>query len=368
MATGADNPQSIDMVPVENLLLDHANPRLSSGVDGPSQEALLKEMYQRYHLDDLIWSLAKNGYFSEEPLIAVESGTSPAGDKQYTVVEGNRRLAALRILLFEHDRKLVDLDGLPKPSMEVLEKLNPVPVKVYSSREEIVPYMGVRHIVGVRPWGSLSKARYIRHLRERGVSIPEIKGMVGIRRGDVVQRWLLALYVLEQANKVADEPWREAEEDFYFSFLYTSLGYSNVRQYVQLTPENYEDPKPEPVSAQARGNLVSHMTDLYGKPSQPGLRKVSESRQIKQLAAVYGSPDALEALRSGYSLQDAYRKAGGELLELVDHLRNADRELGYANALAPHHKGELDALKVAKRCWEAAKAVLETLGGRTDAP
>ena len=367
MANGADNPQDIVMVPVENLLLDHSNPRLSSSVGGLSQEALLKEMYRRYHLDDLIWSLAENGYFSEEPLIGVESGTGLDEDKQYIVVEGNRRLAALKILLFEDDRKSVGLNGVPKPSAEVLPKLNPVPVKVYSSREEIVPYMGVRHIVGVRPWGSLSKARYIRHLREGGVSIQEIKGKVGIRRGDVVQRWLLALYVLEQANKVTDEPWQEAEEDFYFSFLYTSLGYSNVRQYVQLTPENYEDPKPEPVPTQARGNLVGHMTDLYGKPSQPGLRKVSESRQIKQLAAVYGSPDALEALRSGYSLQDAYRKAGGELLELVDHLRNASRELGHANALAPHHKGEPDGLKFAKRCWEAAKAVYETLGGRTDA-
>jgi len=283
-------------------------------------------------------------------------------------VEGNRRLAALKILLFDSDRKLVGVDGYPKPSSDVLAKLNPVPIKVYPSRDEIVPYLGVRHIVGVRPWGAMSKARYIRQLKEGGRSIEEIKGMVGIRRGDVVQRWLLALYVLEQANKAADEPWRESAEDFYFSFLYTSLGYSSVRKYVQITPESYEKPDPEPVPKKAIEDLLLHMTDLYGKPKQPGLRKVMESRHIKQLAAVYGSPDALLALRSGYSLEEAYRKAGGEALELVDHLRSASRELGYANALAPHHKGEPEPLKFAKRCWEAAKAVLETLGGRTDAP
>ena len=367
MANLAFNPQDIVMLPVENLRLDHANPRLSGGIDGLSQEDLLKEMYQRYHLDDLIWSLADNGYFSEEPLIAVEAGASPAGEKIYTIVEGNRRLAALKILLFDTARKLVGVDGLPKPSPSVSEKLNPVPVKLYSTRDEIVPYMGVRHIVGVRPWGSLSKARYIKQLKERGLSLEEIKGKVGIRRGDVVQRWLLALYVLEQANQVADEPWREAE-DFYFSFLYTSLGYSNVRQYIHLTPDSYETPEPHPVPTQAHQNLLLHMVDLYGKPKQPGLRKVIESRQIKQLAAAYGSPEALSALRSGYSLEDAYRKAGGEALELVDHLRNASRELAYANALAPHHKGESDPLKFAKRCWEAAKALYETLGGQTSAP
>jgi hypothetical protein len=366
MATNSSNQrQDILWVPVENLLLDHANPRLSSGT-GSDQEVLLKEMYERYHLNDLIWSLADNGYFSEEPLIAVEAGTNSKGEKIYTIVEGNRRLAALKILLFDKERKLAGAEGLPQLSPEILAKLNPVPVKVYPSRNEIVPYLGVRHILGVRPWGSLSKARYIKQLKEGGSSIEEIKSKVGIRRGDVVQRWLLSLYVLEQANEVADEPWHETE-DFYFSFLYTALGYSNVRQYIQLTPGSYEKPEPHPVPAEARENLISHMVDLYGKPRQPSQRKVIESRQIKQLAAVYGSPDALSALRSGYSLEDAYRKAGGEALELADHLRNAGRELAYANALAPHHKGELEPLKFAKRCWEAAKALYETLGGQSSA-
>lgn len=366
MAKQTDTTGSIIMVNVENLLLDPLNPRLSAISQNPSQEDVLKEMYKRYYLDDLIRSLADNGYFSEEPLIAVEAGNLEGGEKRYVVVEGNRRLAALRILLFEHDRKLVGLSEVPTPKLAASKSLNPVPVKVYATRGEIVPYLGVRHIVGVRPWGSLAKALYIRHLKEQGLSIEDIKGMVGIRRGDVVQRWLLSLYVLEQANKIADKPWHEAEEDFSFSFLYTSLGYSNVRHYINLPLESYESPEPDPAPTAAHSNLIMHMTDLYGKPDNVKLRVVSESREIKQLAAVYGSADALEALRSGYTLEEAFRRSGGESVELVDHLRAASRELGRANAIAPHHTGEPEAIKFAKRCLEAAKALYQILGGKSD--
>ena len=347
------------MINVENLLLDYENPRLASAGAEVTQEALLKELYRRYDLDDLIVSLARNGYFSEEPLIAVQHKGETT--ELFTVVEGNRRLAALKILLSEDARKTAGAKNIPEPLPEMVGRLNPVPVKVYPSRAEIVPYLGVRHIVGVKPWDSLAKAKYIERLVSASYSIGQVKEMVGIRRGDVVQRWLLTLYLLNQANSIADEPWHAAEEDFNFSFLYTSVGYQSIREYLEMDAGILTAPHPDPVPEKARKKLLDHMWDLYGAPDRPELRKVRESREIRQLAAVYETPEALDALRAGAPLSEAYRRSIGEAAELVELLRNASYQLDQANALAPHQKKSPEARKFAKRCLDSAQHLYQTL-------
>ena len=66
-----------------------------------------------------------------------------------------------------------------------------------------------------------------------GILLRAIARLVG-DRGDVVRRWLLTLYVLDQANRVSETPWNEAINEFKFSWLYTSLGYARVREYLGL--------------------------------------------------------------------------------------------------------------------------------------
>ena len=363
MANGADNPQGIVMVPVENLLLDHANPRLSSGAGGSSQEALLEELYRRYNLRDVLLSLAQHGYFSEEPLIAVPRGNGDIDKaKEFTVVEGNRRLAALKLLLFEEARKSVDSKGLPEPTIEALPKLNPVPVKLYEHRAEIIPYLGVRHITGVKPWDSQSKAKYVRELVEEGYSISEVTKMVA-SRSDVVSRGLLTLYVLEQANNNAAEPWGEQAESFSFSFLYTALGYSSTQKLLGLSGDAIREPQKDPVSEDRLGELNRVMVDLYGTPDGSKPAVLDDSREIAHLAAIYDSPEAFEALRIGMSLEQAYRKSGGERTELVELIREASGKLDEANAIAPHHKDTPEALRWTVRCKEAVEQLVKTLGG-----
>lgn len=363
MANGADTQRDIVMVRVENLLLDHANPRLSSGVDASNQEALLKELYRRYNLKDVLLSLAQHGYFSEEPLIAVPRGNGDIDRaKEFTVVEGNRRLAALKLLLFEEARKSVDGKGLPEPTVEALPKLNPVPVKRYERRAEIIPYLGVRHITGVKPWDSQSKAKYVRELVEEGHSISEVTKMVA-SRSDVVGRGLLTLYVLEQANNNVAEPWEEEAESFSFSFLYTALGYSSTQKLLGLSVGAVRDPQETPVSKERVAELIGVMIDLYGTPDGTKPPVLDDSREIAHLAAVYDSPVALEALRAGVSLDQAYRKSGGEQTELVELVHEASGKLDEANAIAPHHKDTPEALRWTVRCKEAVEQLVKTLGG-----
>ncbi len=366
----------IEMLPVASLRLDALNPRRTDREIHKTQKSLLIELYERFDLDDILASLSAYGYFSEEPLIAIadtkpsDTTDAPTNAKSsdttdaptYTVVEGNRRLAALKILLFKEDRDAVKLRE--RPDIEVARsQLDPVPVKIYRTRKEVHPYLGVRHIVGVKQWESLAKAKYIRSLFEQGYALQDVARRVGSgKRTDVVRRWILTLYTIEQANQQSDEPWDEVEEGFGFSWLYTSLGYQSVREYLGVTHGVFSSPNKAPVSKQFVKHLLLHMTDLYGPPpGRPREAVVRESRQIRGLASIYGSEDALAALRSGASFELCLQKTVNEKTQLVELLRKADYNLAQANGIAPHHAGHQEATQVARRCLKAAETLVATL-------
>ena len=83
-------------VPVERLRLDRRNPRLIGGDEEASDEAIITRLYLAADLGELLQSIAANGYMDIEPLVVVVDPDSENDD--LTVLEGNRRLAALRLL------------------------------------------------------------------------------------------------------------------------------------------------------------------------------------------------------------------------------------------------------------------------------
>src|SRR5260370_35436680 len=78
----------------DQLRFDPANPRFAASGTAPKQEAIqaLLEKEPHYALE-LIPSFLENGFIDYEPLVVRAEGD------HYVVVEGNRRLAALRHIL-----------------------------------------------------------------------------------------------------------------------------------------------------------------------------------------------------------------------------------------------------------------------------
>lgn len=81
-------------VPVERLRLDRANPRLDGEVAEASDERIIARLYRSAELDELLQSISANGYLDIEPLVVMRDGD----DDGLIVLEGNRRLATLRLL------------------------------------------------------------------------------------------------------------------------------------------------------------------------------------------------------------------------------------------------------------------------------
>ncbi len=141
----------------EQLRLDPQNPRLPEEVQGKPQPEILSYLSGNGGLEELARSYINNGFFEHEHLIVTPD------DSTYIVLEGNRRLAALKILLEDDDAQEADLkfalDEELDPSRR--EKLLDLPVFVVESREEVRKYLGFRHIGGIKTWSAEAKARYL---------------------------------------------------------------------------------------------------------------------------------------------------------------------------------------------------------------
>src|SRR4051794_38148067 len=98
-------------IAIKNLKLDAENPRLKSvSVAGtPTPDELLKTLYSEMSVDEVALSIAENGFFSEEPLLIVK-GVTPKKDEEqsYIVIEGNRRLGAVMLLVDDALRNKIE--------------------------------------------------------------------------------------------------------------------------------------------------------------------------------------------------------------------------------------------------------------------
>ena len=86
-------------------------------------------------VEEVAMSIAVEGYWDYEPLMAIES---PKGT---IVIEGNRRLAAVKLLVDSALRTSVKATDLPKTTRGIISKLKSgLPVKIVSTRQEAWRY------------------------------------------------------------------------------------------------------------------------------------------------------------------------------------------------------------------------------------
>jgi len=179
------------------------------------QNATLRLLAQekKYQLDELKKSILTNGYVPMERIIvAPYEGAS----EKFLVIEGNRRVAALKSLLQDEEEGVRDLtehqirsfSGIPCAILKVAEAQRTHAARVI---------MGIRHITGPREWGAYQQAELIQQLHnEEGQEFSSIADHLGLSTVEVTRRYraMNALKAME-----ADELYSEkAEPEFYRLF------------------------------------------------------------------------------------------------------------------------------------------------------
>lgn len=348
-ATDRPGPTNAKWVKVKNLLLDSENPRLSSGGNGKvDQDDLARVLWNEMAVDEVALSIAANGFFPEEPLIVIPKGSAEKEekDRKYTVVEGNRRLAAIRILREPQLRAKLKASDLPSINETRRSELDEIPVFVYPDRESVWAYCGFRHINGTKPWDSFSKAKYVTSVHENfGVPLPEIARRIGDQHA-TVRRLYRGYAILQQAEKhrlfSVDDRVRNR---FYFSHLYTAVDQPEFQKFLGISDASLS---PDPVPRSRRGELGELLTWLYGQKSagkEPIVR--TQNPDLGRLREVLSKPASLSALRSGYSLDRAYEISVGDKRRFRNALTSAKEELQQAKAtVTTGYSGEEDLFEV----------------------
>lgn len=329
---------------VDQLLLDELNPRLPHFDTTPSQDDLLGLIVKKYGVTELMESFAISGYFDEEPLVAIRA---PGLSGKYIVVEGNRRLAALRLLL---DPARASAFRLHVPTLTETgrRKLRRIPVRIHRTRTELLPYLGYRHITGVLPWDSYSKARYVAQLVSAGEKLPDIQRRIGDRH-ETASRLYRAYLSWQQAE--AKGYISESADTLDFSYLFTGLTFKPILDFLGLTSRGV----PKRVAKTHLANLQELTKYLYGSSDRKQKAAIQESRQIKYLAQALASPNGRAKLKAGSTVEEAIEAIPAQEARLARLLNRAVEALSQSVLLAPRLRKNPTLKELAESCWTLAK-------------
>jgi hypothetical protein len=333
-------------VEVSKLLLDARNPRLAEFGTGPhaTQFDLLQTLWKEMAVEEVAMSIAYSGYFEHEPLFVEESGKG-----RYVVIEGNRRLAAVELLLDAELRKRLRATNLPTITKEQAERLSELPV-VLTTRRDCWRYLGFKHVNGPATWGSYAKAQYIAHVHhEYGVLLEDIAAQIG-DSNSTVERMYRGLMIVEQAEaaKVFNRA-DIAKSRFYFNYIYTGMDYPGISSFLGLGTKGTTER--EPVASSKVKNLRDLFVWLYGSESQdiPSLIQ-SQNPDLKTLDNVLTQEAGVRALRDGLPLSVAHDISQGDERIFRQSLQQAKQNLQKAlgTLTTGYSLGDVEALRLAE--------------------
>ena len=337
---------------LDHLHLDPRNPRLHEEDQNKSQIDIMKVMKDQFDLPELSYSIANNGYFQEEPIIAIpekpelleefiNDETSPEdffnfvneNEIKFIVVEGNRRLSTVKLLSSEDLQSELKIKNWPIVKPKFRSTLKHLPVVVYPDRASVATYIGIRHIGGLKKWEPYEKARYVKSLiEEQGIDINDVQQMVG-DKGNSIRKSYLCYILINIIETEFDLPKTVEKAKSRFSYLLLSLGQTSIKSYLGIEANYSQIDFKKPIREDKKDSLKDVFSWLFGEgPKIPAV--INESRDITNyLSPVLKIPKSISLLKSTRDLIDAYELSDGEKELLIKYATKATSELGKIVAL-----------------------------------
>jgi hypothetical protein len=349
------NSKKIEPERVSNLLFDDQNFRFSEDASGSSQKELLKILDRDFEPLSIGESLVDNGYFAEEPLVIIPK---PHTDK-FIVIEGNRRLAALRFLSDEKSRELsIDKDAWEALAKRLKTPISQVPVVKYESRDELTTFLGYRHIAGILKWDPFAKARFINSLVDRkgkNADFRDVARETGSKKPTIRDNYI-AYRILQQAREDFGIDTKNLEKNF--SVFYRSLSDPHITKFIGLNKDRPPRELKNPISLKKRDNLEELIGFIHGTGKDQAV--LTDSRQLTKLGEVLNEEAAYKSLRISRNLEQAYQLTGGEKRRLLDNLERASYYLDEALRDVHRHKGSPKVVSAVRRCAGTIVEILDS--------
>jgi hypothetical protein len=330
----------VNLCYVEELQFDLRNPRYGAGAAKIATEReALDHIVETFGVDDVLSSIAVNGFFESEPLVGIQL----ENEKGIKILEGNRRLAACLILT--GDERAAGQKRLQEQYSKIhaengRKRVSPIPVIIYKGKnaiKEVLPYIGVRHIVGFLEWDSYAKAAWVDQvLRDHKLTLKEVMEMLGDKNA-TAPRMLAGFRFVNQLITAgqfrpdqSQRKGRGSNPEYPFSWVYTALDNPPIREFVGFI-EKDGTPAEKPVPENKLENAGWVMKFLFGDKNHGVPAVVEDSREIGELAKAVrdaglcsrlkeGRPLRLvieEARPSGERLQEGFQKVADNLKDLI---------------------------------------------------
>lgn len=335
---------NIERYRAEQLHFDYKNPRLVEfQITAKTKEKdIINILWDEMAVNEIVMSILAHGFFENEAMYAVRE------QNVLVIVEGNRRLAAVKAILHPD---IINNSGMNKFKNKITNQLREqletnLPVIVLENREEAWRYIGFKHVNGAAKWGSYAKAQYIASVHEEfGISLEDIAEQIGDTNKTVLKLFQ-GLMILRQADRETDFKIDDVyRKRLFFSHIYTALGYEGYQDFLGIKEqENLSFSVP----TQKLKELEEVMFWLYGSQSKD-IKPVIESQNpdLKRLNNVLQKRESLEALRAKSDLNVAFDLSLEGADVLYSSLVEAKVSLQKAMSKVSHYQGDIETLKIA---------------------
>jgi len=355
----------VEFLKTLELKFDPENPRFYRLETTDDIEKVIDEMVDKEGVRDLMVSIGQKGYFAGEPLLVV----SKDGKAPFTVVEGNRRLAAVKLLNGQIPTPARRRQSISEIQKEAAEQDFPteLPCLIYTDRKDVLRYLGYRHITGIQEWDALSKAKYLLELRntfyadlERPAQLKALANDIGSNSA-YVGSLLTALAMYQKASDKNFFNLPINSNDVEFSYLTTALGYRAIVDWLGL-----EDKKDLDIVNINDEHLELTFAWFFSK-DRMGKTILGESRNLTELAAVVQHPKAVAVLKDTGRLADAYLFTDGPSEALEAALRQAIEKVSVAWRMVPDiPKMEYVHGELARDIFEHAKSLRNAITSKLE--
>ena len=223
---------------VASLHLDKKNPRLGRETSNRAPRQIIQYLFEHDKALEIAQSIVARGYFPNEPLLAIKEG------EHLVIVEGNRRLAALKAL-----REPGLLEGTYQRKLERLVRqivdpavITKVPVTIAPSRRATDRQVAGRHIgTPVLAWEGENRASFILDKLTEGYTDDQLRDQLGFSNTDIqTARQIRAIADMARSLDLPEE--LKAKLDSPRAKVFTTLkrvfDSSVGRDYLMVAPDN----------------------------------------------------------------------------------------------------------------------------------
>ncbi|MEH1942362.1 MAG: ParB N-terminal domain-containing protein [Nostoc sp.] len=228
------------------LFLDPNNPRFSNEREKPTPEAKIPDVkiqektqkrIEEFGVKEVRDSILRNGFLPMDRIVV--RPINGHGEK-YVVVEGNRRLAALKSLHRLIQDGEINEEGIDEEYLEKLkDSTQTLEVLLYKGTSNDISWrlQGIRHISGIKEWSPAQQAILVARLVDEGKSFTEVGQQFGLS-GKAIGRLYRVHKALNQMR--SDDEYGDKAQNDQFTLFDEAYKHKEVRNWLGWNEDDYK--------------------------------------------------------------------------------------------------------------------------------